>query len=212
MGRGSTWSRQLPWLTRLGGCTPTTRRGTAAATSPTRIRSAPSGSCPISATRSARWAGRAVLVGHSMGALHSWCSGRVAARPVSARWWSRTWRRTSAAHHRAVGAVAARTRRPNSIRPNEVDDEFGPVAGQYISLRRSTGPRPAGGCTGTPAHWIEIAAEWGTRDYWTAVEGGARSRACSSRRATPSRLQGRCAKWMKPATGQRIYTCPAPVI
>ena len=65
---------------------------------------------------------------------------------------------------------------------------------------------------GHTRHWIEIAAEWGTRDYWTAVEGGARSRACSSRRATPSRLQGRCAKWMKPATGQRIYTCPAPVI
>ena len=36
-----------------------------------------------------------------------------------------------------------------------------------ISWTRSIAPRPVGGCTATPSRWIEIAAEWGTRDYWS---------------------------------------------
>jgi pimeloyl-ACP methyl ester carboxylesterase len=43
--------------------------------------------------------------------------------------------------------------------------EFGPVAGQYFLEafdRTSTGWR----LHGHTSRWIEIAAEWGTRDYW----------------------------------------------
>jgi pimeloyl-ACP methyl ester carboxylesterase len=44
--------------------------------------------------------------------------------------------------------------------------EFGPVAGQYFLEafdRTATGWR----LHGHTSRWIEIAAEWGTRDYWT---------------------------------------------
>jgi pimeloyl-ACP methyl ester carboxylesterase len=44
-------------------------------------------------------------------------------------------------------------------------DEFGPVAGRYFVEafdRTSTGWR----LHGHPERWVEIAAEWGTRDYW----------------------------------------------
>lgn len=47
----------------------------------------------------------------------------------------------------------------------QVYDEFGPVAGQYFLEafdRTETGWR----LHGDPHRWIEIAAEWGTRDYW----------------------------------------------
>ena len=47
----------------------------------------------------------------------------------------------------------------------QVFDEFGPVAGQYFLEafdRTETGWR----LHGHTARWIEIAAEWGTRDYW----------------------------------------------
>ena len=43
--------------------------------------------------------------------------------------------------------------------------EFGPIAGRYFLEafdRTETGWR----LHGRPAKWIEIAAEWGTRDYW----------------------------------------------
>ena len=46
-----------------------------------------------------------------------------------------------------------------------VFDEFGPVAGRYFLDafdRTADGLAPA-----RPARrWVEIAAEWGTRDYW----------------------------------------------
>ena len=44
--------------------------------------------------------------------------------------------------------------------------EFGPVAGRYFLEsfdRTATGWR----LHGRPEHWISIAGEWGTRDYWT---------------------------------------------
>src|SRR6185369_1166276 len=46
-----------------------------------------------------------------------------------------------------------------------VYDEFGPVAGRYFVEafdRTATGWR----LHGQPARWVEIAAQWGTRDYW----------------------------------------------
>ena len=47
----------------------------------------------------------------------------------------------------------------------QVFGEFGPVAGQYFLDafdRTATGWR----LHGHTSRWIEIAAEWGTRDYW----------------------------------------------
>ena len=47
----------------------------------------------------------------------------------------------------------------------QVFDEFGPVAGQYFLEafdRIPSGWR----LHGHTSRWIEIAAEWGTRDYW----------------------------------------------
>jgi len=47
----------------------------------------------------------------------------------------------------------------------QVLDLFGPVAGQYFLDafdRTETGWR----LHGEAAHWVAIAAEWGTRDYW----------------------------------------------
>ena len=47
----------------------------------------------------------------------------------------------------------------------QVIDQFGPVAGQYFLNafdRTSSGWR----LHGHVERWIEIAAEWGTRDYW----------------------------------------------
>ncbi len=52
---------------------------------------------------------------------------------------------------------------------DQVYAEFGPVAGQYFLEafdRTATGWR----LHGHPARWIEIAAEWGTRDYWSQWE------------------------------------------
>ena len=56
MGRGSTWSRQLPWLMMLGEVYTYDAPWHRGVTSQTPIRSPPSGSCPISATRSPHWA------------------------------------------------------------------------------------------------------------------------------------------------------------
>ena len=53
----------------------------------------------------------------------------------------------------------------NSARRRGVFDEFGPVAGPYFLEafdRTATGWR----LHGHAERWIEIAAEWGTRDYW----------------------------------------------
>ena len=61
----------------------------------------------------------------------------------------------------------------------QVYDEFGPVAGQYFLEafdRTETGWR----LHGHTRIWIDIAAQWGTRDYWASV--ARRSGACSAHR------------------------------
>ncbi len=164
MGRGSTWSRQLPWLTRHGEVftyDAPWHRG--------RDIDDPH---PISTERFVADLGDAVeslgspaiLVGHSMGALHSWCL--AAARPE------------------LVAAVVVEDMAPDfrgrttgpwepwlHALPVEFDtaqrvyDEFGPVAGRYFLEafdRTATGWR----LHGHTRRWVEIAAEWGTREYW----------------------------------------------
>ena len=164
MGRGSTWSRQLPWLTQLGAVytyDAPWHRGRDVADP-----------YPISTERFVTDLGDAVaaldtparLVGHSMGALHSWCLAAdrpdlvlalvvEAARPPSRAPTAgprERWR-----HSLPVEVTAA----------EEGFAEFGPVAGRYFLEafdRTQTGWR----LHGHTSRWIEIAAEWGTRDYW----------------------------------------------
>jgi pimeloyl-ACP methyl ester carboxylesterase len=164
MGRGTTWSRQLPWLARLGEVytyDAPWHRGRKVADP-----------YPISTERFVAHLGDAVdglgrpaiLIGHSMGGLHSWCL--AAARPdlVSAMviedmapdFRGRTtgpwepWLRTLPAEFGSA---------------QQIYDEFGEVAGQYFL---EAFDRTAAGWRlhGHPRYWIEIAAEWGTRDYW----------------------------------------------
>lgn len=164
MGRGSTWSRQVPWLTGLGAVftyDAPWHRG--------RDVADPH---PISTERFvadladsvAGLAAPAVLVGHSMGALHAWCL--AADRPD------------------LVAAVVVEDMAPDfrgrttgpwepwlTALPAEFDSErsvldiFGPTAGRYFLDafdRTDTGWR----LHGRPERWVQIAAEWGTRAYW----------------------------------------------
>ena len=164
MGRGSTWARQLPWLTRLGSvhtCDAPWHRGRDADDSE-----------PVSTERFVdELAGGveslgqpAVLIGHSMGALHSWCL--AAARPdlvsglVVEDMAPDFVGRTTGAWEPWLHAL------PEEFSSAEaVCAEFGPLAGRYFLEafdRTPTGWR----LHGRPERWLAIAAEWGTRDYW----------------------------------------------
>ena len=164
MGRGSTWSRQLPWLTRLGEVY--------TYDAPWHRGRDVDDTHPISTERFVSDLGDAVadigrpavMIGHSMGGLHSWC--------------------LAATHPDLVEALVIEDMAPDfrgrttgpwepwlHALPVEFDsaqqvyDEFGPVAGQYFLEafdRTATGWR----LHGHPKVWIEIAAEWGARDSW----------------------------------------------
>ena len=164
MGRGSTWSRQLPWLTALGRVytyDAPWHRG--------RDICDPH---PVSTERFVADLGDAVstlggpvtLVGHSMGGLHAWCLAAQHPELVCALvvedmgpdfrggttgpW--EPWLHTLPIEFPTAQAVVA---------------EFGEVAGQYFLDafdRTATGWR----LHGRVERWIEIAAQWGTRDYW----------------------------------------------
>jgi pimeloyl-ACP methyl ester carboxylesterase len=164
MGRGSTWSRQLPWLRRFGAVytyDAPWHRG--------RDVIDPN---PISTEQFVGDLGDAVtalgapavLIGHSMGALHSWCL--AGERPEIVRAlvvedMAPDFRgRTTGPWEPWVHALPVEF-------PTEqaVLDEFGPVAGRYFAEafdRTPTGWR----LHGQPERWVQIAAEWGTRDYW----------------------------------------------
>jgi len=165
MGRGSTWSRQSEWLTLLGSVytyDAPWHRGRRA-----------DDALPVSTEHFVAELAAAVegvgepvvLIGHSMGGLHSWCL--AAERPELVR---ALVVEDMAADFvgRTTGAWEPWLR----ALPEEFDSaervlaEFGPVAGRYFLEafdRTETGWR----LHGTPEKWIAIAAEWGTRDYWT---------------------------------------------
>ncbi|MBY0443217.1 MAG: alpha/beta hydrolase [Mycobacteriaceae bacterium] len=164
MGRGSTWSRQLPWLTRLGSVY--------TYDAPWHRGRDVIDPYPISTERFVADLSDAVavlggpirLVGHSMGGLHAWC--------------------LAAEHPELVSALVVEDMAPDffgrttgpwapwaTALPVEFDSaekifaEFGPTAGHYFLEafdRSETGWR----LHGQAARWVEIAAEWGTRDYW----------------------------------------------
>jgi len=113
----------------------------------------------------------AIMIGHSMGALHSWCL--AAARPdlVSALvvedmapdFRGRTTGPWEPWLHRLPVEFDS---------AQQVYDEFGPIAGRYFLEafdRTTTGWR----LHGRAAEWIEIAAEWGTRAYWQQWQAAA---------------------------------------
>ena len=164
MGRGTTWSRQLPWLTRLGTVY--------TYDAPWHRGRGVDDPHPVSTERFVADLAAAVgalgeparLVGHSMGALHAWCLAAERPDLVSA----------------LVVEDMAPDFRGGTTGPWEpwlhslpvdfesadhVVGEFGEVAGQYFLDafdRTATGWR----LHGHTARWIEIASEWGTRDYW----------------------------------------------
>jgi pimeloyl-ACP methyl ester carboxylesterase len=168
MGRGSTWSRQLPWLTRFGEVY--------TYDAPWHRGRDIGDSHPISTERFVDDLSVAVqsldapvkLIGHSMGGLHSWCLAAVRPDLVSA----------------VVVEDMAPDFRGRSTGPwepwlralpvdfgsaEQVYREFGPVAGRYFLEafdETATGWR----LHGHTARWIEIAAQWGTRDYWQQWE------------------------------------------
>jgi pimeloyl-ACP methyl ester carboxylesterase len=164
MGRGRTWSRQVSWLSELG------RVYTYDA--PWHRGREVVDPYPISTERfvadladAVASLGRpATLIGHSMGALHSWCLAAASPDLVSAlvvEDMAPDFRGRSTGpwepwlHALPVEFVSAQ----------EVFDEFGPIAGRYFLEafdRTATGWR----LHGYVERWIEIAAEWGTRDYW----------------------------------------------
>jgi pimeloyl-ACP methyl ester carboxylesterase len=107
---------------------------------------------------------RARIVGHSMGALHAWCLAAERPELVSAL-----------VIEDMAPDFCARTTGPwepwlhalpvEFASAEQVFAEFGPVAGRYFLEafdRTETGWR----LHGHTSRWIEIAAEWGTRDYW----------------------------------------------
>ena len=164
MGRGSTWSRQVPWLTRFGAVY--------TYDAPWHRGRDVEDSAPISTERLvadladavAQLGAPAVLIGHSMGGLHSWCL--AAQRPDLVR---------ALVVEDMAPDFVGRTTGPwepwlhalpvEFGSAEQVFAEFGPVAGRYFL---DAFDRTATGWAlhGHPARWIEIAAEWGTRDYW----------------------------------------------
>lgn len=164
MGRGSTWSRQLPWLTRWGRVytydAPWHRGRDVADPYPISTeRFVDDLSDAVAALRRP-----ATLIGHSMGGLHSWClaAGRpdlvdaLVVEDMAPDFKGRTtgpWEPWL----RALPVEFATAQ--------QIYDEFGPVAGQYFLEafdRTDTGWR----LHGHTKVWIDIAAQWGTRDYW----------------------------------------------
>ena len=164
MGRGTTWSRQLSWLTRFGTVY--------TYDAPWHRGREVDDSEPISTERFVEQLGTAVeslghpaiLIGHSMGGLHSWCLAAQRPELVTAL----------VVEDMAPDFVGGSTGAwepwlhalPLEFTSQEaVFAEFGPVAGRYFLEafdRTPTGWR----LHGQPAKWIAIAAEWGLRDFW----------------------------------------------
>jgi pimeloyl-ACP methyl ester carboxylesterase len=164
MGRGSTWSRQLRWLTGLGTVY--------TYDAPWHRGRDVVDAHPVSTERFVTDLGDAVaslgagatLIGHSMGALHSWYLAATRPELVNAivvEDMAPDFRgRTTGPWEPWLHALPV-----EFGSAQEVYDKFGPAAGQYFLEafdRTPTGWR----LHGHVERWIEIAAEWGTRDYW----------------------------------------------
>ncbi|MHC3003499.1 alpha/beta fold hydrolase [Gordonia sp. GN26] len=165
MGRGRTWRRQVPWLRRYGRVF----------TYDAAFHTGADVEDPDSTTELATerfvadlaeiltWIDRgpAVLVGHSMGALHAWCTAATYPELVAAlvledmapdfrgrtttNWtpWFESWPERFESVDEAVAM-------------------FGPVAGRYFYEAFDDGR-----LHGRIPLWGAIADEWGVRDFWS---------------------------------------------
>ncbi|MEB3021615.1 alpha/beta hydrolase [Mycolicibacter sp. MYC098] len=165
MGRGSTWARQQSWLSRLGAVY--------TYDAPWHRGRDVEDPYPISTERFVSDLAAAVeslgepvrLVGHSMGGLHSWCLAGQRPELVTA-----VVVEDMAPDFRGLTTGAwepwAHALPVEFTRAEDVIAEFGDVAGRYFLEafdRTATGWR----LHGQPGRWVQIAAEWGTRDYWS---------------------------------------------
>lgn len=170
MGRGSTWGRQLPWLTALGAVhtydAPWHRGRSVPDPGPisteTFVAELAAAVRPLGAP--------AVLIGHSMGGLHSWCLAAehpelvrgLVVEDMAPDFVGRTtgawepWLHALPAEFGSAEAVLA---------------EFGPVAGRYF-LEAFDRTRTGWRLHGRAERWIAIAEEWGTRDFWSQWQAG----------------------------------------
>lgn len=164
MGRGSTWPRQWAWLTRLGAVytydAPWHRGREVVDPHPIRTEHF----VGDLATAVEQLPGPVRLVGHSMGGLHSWCLAARHPELVSAlvvEDMAPDFRgRTTGPWEPWVHALPV-----EFASADQVVAEFGEIAGRYFLEafdRTETGWR----LHGRPERWVQIAAEWGTRDYW----------------------------------------------
>jgi pimeloyl-ACP methyl ester carboxylesterase len=164
MGRGTTWSRQVPWLSELGEVF--------TYDAPWHRGRDVEDTHPVSTERFVVDLADAVaelerpvtLIGHSMGGLHSWCLAAEYPDVVTAlvvEDMAPDFRgRTTGPWEPWVHALPVEFHSEQ-----QVFDEFGPVAGRYFLEsfdRTATGWR----LHGRAERWLEIAAQWGTRDYW----------------------------------------------
>lgn len=168
MGRGTTWSRQVPWLAELGSVytyDAPWHRGRDVADSH-----------PISTERFVADLGDAVgaldgparLVGHSMGGLHAWCLAAERPDLVSAvvvEDMAPDFRgRTTGPWEPWASALPVVFESEDAVL-----GEFGPVAGRYF-LDAFDRVEAGWQLHGRAEHWVQIAAEWGRRDYWQQWE------------------------------------------
>ncbi|MGI6795258.1 alpha/beta fold hydrolase [Gordonia sihwensis] len=169
MGRGRTWSRQIPWLRRYGRVftfDAAYHQGRFDDSRPPAPEDIATERFVADVGEVITWIDRgpAVLVGHSMGGLHAWCAAAEFPELVSAivvedmapdfrgrttdDWapWFDSWPERFAGLDEAVAM-------------------FGDVAGRYFYEAFDDGR-----LHGSIPVWAAIAEEWGTRDFWAQWE------------------------------------------
>ncbi|MGV9713102.1 alpha/beta fold hydrolase [Gordonia sp. NPDC003424] len=169
MGRGRTWRRQIPWLRRHG------RVFTFDAAYHTGSDvTMPDDPAELGTERFVAdlaeiltWIdqGPAVLIGHSMGALHAWCAAATYPEMVSALviedmapdfrgQTTRTWTPWFDSWPDRFASI------------DDATAMFGPVAGRYFYEAFDDGR-----LHGHLSIWTEIAEEWGGREFWSQWSG-----------------------------------------
>ncbi|MGB6245885.1 alpha/beta fold hydrolase [Gordonia sp. (in: high G+C Gram-positive bacteria)] len=175
MGRGCTWRRQIPWLRRYGHVftfDAAFHQGAFDAPDPIPPEEIATERFVADVAELITWIDRGpvVLIGHSMGGLHAWCTAAQFPELVSALvvedmapdyrgrtigdWapWFSSWPDWFADLDEAVAM-------------------FGPIAGRYFYEAFDDGH-----LHGSIPVWGAIAEEWGTREFWSqwdAVDGPA---------------------------------------
>ena len=208
MGRGSTWARQVRWLIGHGSVytyDAPWHRG--------RDTAADDDQGPISTERFVAELGAAVaplgcpavLIGHSMGALHSWCLAatcpELVAGLVVEDMAPDFVGRTVGSWEPWLQALPAEF--PSA---EAVFDEFGPIAGRYFLAAFDRTPT-GWALHGRPERWIATAAEWGTRDFWQqwrAVQAPVLLIEAGDSVAPPGQMQQMAESVAGPATYVRV--------